>query len=60
MRRVVAAIEAAAPEAAGSITFDDVHLPIPGGLEAREPLPLEWTPLEDGVRATIAHFRAAA
>jgi UDP-glucuronate 4-epimerase len=60
MRRVVAAIEAAAPEAAGSITFDDVQLPIPGGLEAREPLPLEWTPLEDGVRATIAHFRAAA
>jgi nucleoside-diphosphate-sugar epimerase len=60
MRQVVDAIEAAAPEAAGSITFDDVQLPIPGGLEANEPLPLEWTPLADGVRATIEAFRAAA
>ncbi len=56
MREVVAAIEAAAPDVAGEITFDDVQLPFPeeleGGFDAVPP-----TPLEDGVRETIEHFR---
>lgn len=60
MRDVVAAIEAAAPGAA--ITFDDVQLPFPEELAAEKleqalgPLPV--TPLADGVRETIEHFRA--
>jgi nucleoside-diphosphate-sugar epimerase len=60
MGEVVAAIEAAAPEAVGSITFDDVQLPLAAELEADEPIALEWTPLGDGVRATIEQFRAAS
>jgi UDP-glucuronate 4-epimerase len=62
MSEVVAAIEAAAPEVAGSITFDDVQLPFPeemesGGLE--EVIgPIAWTPLEEGTRSTVEHYRA--
>jgi UDP-glucuronate 4-epimerase len=58
---VVAAIEAAAPEAAGLIEFDDVQLPFPEELEAGD---LEAvvgyapsTPLAEGVRETIELFR---
>lgn len=60
MRDVVAAIEAAAPDVAGRITFDDSPLPFPDALESDGPLPLSWTPLEDGVRETIALLRARA
>lgn len=58
MSELVAAIERAAPEARGRITFDDTPLPFPGALDAESPLPLEWTPLEDGVRKTVELFRS--
>jgi UDP-glucuronate 4-epimerase len=58
---VVAAIEAAAPEAAGTITWRDERLPFPESLEAQllEQLvgPVPRTPLQDGVRRTIERFR---
>lgn len=59
MADVVAAIEAAAPEAAGTITFAETPLPFP------EQLPEPWfeapmTALEDGVRETIEQFRSGA
>jgi UDP-glucuronate 4-epimerase len=58
MSEVVEAIEAAAPEAAGLIEFDDVPLPFPERLP--EPtLDFELTPLADGVRETIELFRSA-
>jgi UDP-glucuronate 4-epimerase len=48
---VVAAIEAARPEAAGSITFkEDMLLPLPEYMDARSPV---TTPLADGVRETL-------
>jgi UDP-glucuronate 4-epimerase len=61
---VVAAIEAAAPEVAGRITFDDVQLPFPeemenGGLEDVVG-PIEWTALREGTRQTIELYRAHA
>jgi nucleoside-diphosphate-sugar epimerase len=56
MAEVVGAIEAAAPEAAGRITFDDVALPFPEELRTARPVAL--TPLADGVRASVEHFRA--
>jgi UDP-glucuronate 4-epimerase len=60
MGEMVAAIEAAAPEVAGRITFDDgVRLPFPEALESEPPIPLEWTPLDDGVRETVEFFRRA-
>jgi UDP-glucuronate 4-epimerase len=62
MAEVVAAIEAASPEAAGRITWVDERLPFPETLEAtaleRLVGPLPRTPLADGVRRTIEHFRA--
>lgn len=58
MSELVAAIEAAVPEATGTITFDDVQLPFPHEFEAAvHPCPV--TPLEQGVRETVAFFRAA-
>jgi UDP-glucuronate 4-epimerase len=59
---VVSAIEAAAPEVAGRITFDDVQLPFPeemeaGGLEDVVG-PIEWTTLREGARQTIELYRA--
>jgi nucleoside-diphosphate-sugar epimerase len=61
---VVHAIEAAAPEVAGRITFDDIQLPFPeemdeGGLE-HVVGPIEWTPLPEGTRRTIEAYRPAA
>lgn len=56
MAEVVRTIEAAAPEAAGRITFDDMQLPFPVEFEAKSPAPA--TPLEVGVRETIELFRA--
>jgi nucleoside-diphosphate-sugar epimerase len=58
MAEVVAAIEAAAPGAAGRITFDDVALPFPEELRTSRRVAL--TPLADGVRETIEHFRSHA
>jgi nucleoside-diphosphate-sugar epimerase len=64
MSEVVNAIEAAAPEVAGRVTFEDVELPFPeemdaGGLEDVIG-PIEWTPLGEGTRLTIEHYRASA
>ena len=63
MAEVVAAIEAAAPEAAGQITWEDSALPFPAELEARalEELvgPLPKLSLADGVSATIERFRGS-
>jgi nucleoside-diphosphate-sugar epimerase len=54
---VVAAIDAAVPEAAGTIAFrEDVLLPLPEEMEAVRPVS---TPLADGVRDTIALLRKA-
>jgi UDP-glucuronate 4-epimerase len=62
MEEVVAAIEAAAPEVAGKVTWNDERLPFPESLEGRllETLvgQLPRTPLREGVRRTIEHFRA--
>ena len=61
MHEVVAAIETAAPEAAGGITWADTSLPFPESLESglleRLVGPLPRTSLADGVRQTIEHFR---
>ncbi|HUQ21940.1 MAG TPA: NAD(P)-dependent oxidoreductase, partial [Gaiellaceae bacterium] len=61
MEEVVGAIEAAAPEAAGRITWDEQTLPFPAELEAQalEELigPLPQVSLAEGVRATIERFR---
>jgi UDP-glucuronate 4-epimerase len=64
MADVVRAIEAAAPAAAGTITWDaSTSLPFPAALESRaleEALgPLPSTPLAAGVAETVARFRAA-
>jgi nucleoside-diphosphate-sugar epimerase len=63
MGEVVAAIEAAAPGAAGTITWEETPLPFPAELEARalEELvgPLPQVSLADGVRATIERFRGS-
>lgn len=59
MREVVAAIEGAAPEAAGLVALDDERLPFP----ERLPPPIfeaDLTPLEQGVRETIELFRGSA
>jgi UDP-glucuronate 4-epimerase len=59
---VVSAIEAAAPEVAGRITFDDVQLPFPEEMEAGDLEdvvgPIEWTTLQEGTRQTIELYRA--
>jgi UDP-glucuronate 4-epimerase len=56
MSEVVEAIEGAAPEAAGLITFEDVQLPFPEELPgSRFDAPV--TSLAEGVGATIDHFR---
>jgi UDP-glucuronate 4-epimerase len=62
MEEVVAAIEEVAPEVAGKITWKDERLPFPESLEGRllERLvgPLPATPLAEGVRLSIEHFRS--
>jgi UDP-glucuronate 4-epimerase len=59
--RLVQAIEQAAPEATGTITFEDASLPFPEDLDASKLDgllgPVAYTPLDDGVRHTIATFR---
>jgi nucleoside-diphosphate-sugar epimerase len=56
MSELVRTIEAAEPNAAGTITFDDVVLPFPERLPGEE-LDLEQTSLEAGVKQTIDLFR---
>ena len=64
MDEVVAAIEAAAPDMAGKITFEPTQLPNPESVDSRaldDALGVtNWVPLAEGVRRTIEHFRAAA
>ena len=60
---LVAAIEAAVPEARGLIDVDPVSLPFPGeidhdGIEVLGPLPL--TSFADGVRKSVAIYRELA
>ena len=61
MAEVVAAIEAAAPEAVGTITWSEEPLPFPESLESEllERLlgPLPRTPLSEGVTSTVERFR---
>jgi UDP-glucuronate 4-epimerase len=64
MREVVAAIEAAAPDLRGRLSFDDEQLPFPpevhaGDLEQAVGA-LPRTSLDDGVRDTIERFRVLA
>jgi nucleoside-diphosphate-sugar epimerase len=61
MREIVAAIEAAASAARGTITFSDTALPFPEEYDAA-PLaeligPLPHTPLREAVAATVTRFR---
>ena len=64
MEEIVAAIDAAAPEMAGKITFDPQEIPAPSGIDERELVkalgPTRWRPLKDGVRQTVEHFRRAS
>jgi nucleoside-diphosphate-sugar epimerase len=61
MADVVSAIDAAAPEAAGLITFADVLLPFPGHVDAQsfEALagPVAETPFPDAVAEAVSRFR---
>jgi UDP-glucuronate 4-epimerase len=61
MAEVVAAIEAAAPEIAGQITWEETPLPFPAEVEARaleEAVgPVQQPSLAEGVAETIALFR---
>ena len=61
MQEVVAAIEAAAPEAAGKITYDESPLPFPEALEAnaleQATGPLPQPSLTEGIGETIELFR---
>jgi UDP-glucuronate 4-epimerase len=57
MAEVVAAIEVAVPEAAGTITYEEAPLAFPEEFEAHvHPAPV--TPLEQGVRETIELLRS--
>jgi UDP-glucuronate 4-epimerase len=64
MAEVVAAIEQAVPESAGTITYDPEPLFTPDGVQGKaiEALleQIAWRPLEQGVQDTIEAFRAAA
>jgi len=61
MQEVVAAIEAAAPEMKGKITFEEKPLPFPEEMDgaplARVIGDLPHTPLKDGVAWTVNRFR---
>ncbi len=64
LEEMVTAIEEAAPEVAGKITFAPQPLPMPATVDdsALNAVlgPIEWIPLVDGVRQTVEHFRVAA
>lgn len=61
MSELVAAIEAAVPDARGQITFDEPGFPSPEEFDADALSkfigPLPHTPLQEGVAATVALFR---
>jgi hypothetical protein len=63
MPEVIAAIERAAPEAAGLISADETPLPFPSSVDAGSFLELVGgpvsRPLEDGVAEAIERFRAS-
>jgi UDP-glucuronate 4-epimerase len=63
MEEVVTAIEAAAPDVAGKITWEEGQLPFPeslqGNLLERLVGPLSRTLLAEGVRRTVDHHRRA-
>jgi UDP-glucuronate 4-epimerase len=63
MQEVVDAIEAAAPAVVDKISWEEGQLPFPESLQGNmlEHFigPIPHTPLAEGVRATIEHFRAA-
>jgi UDP-glucuronate 4-epimerase len=63
MQEVVDAIEAAAPTVAGRVFWEEGQLPFPeslqSGLLERLIGPMTPTPLTQGVRATVEHFRSA-
>ncbi len=63
MAEVVEAIEAAEPRAKGSITYDATPLPFPDGQDDSRLAALlgtiPYTPLNEGVAATIATFKQA-
>lgn len=63
MTEIVAAIEQAAPQSAGQISFAPNRLPLPEDIEdarLRAAFPhLAVTPLAEGVARTVAHFRQA-
>jgi UDP-glucuronate 4-epimerase len=64
MTEVVAAINAAAPEVAGKITFDDKPLSLPDGADDSElrkvpGIQIIERPLKQGIADTITHFRQA-
>jgi UDP-glucuronate 4-epimerase len=61
MSEIIAAIEAAAPDATGSITYEDQRLPFPDEVDASSLATLVDasldTPVADGVAETIARFK---
>ena len=61
MEGVVAAIEAAAPEAGGLISYDDVTLPFPEAVDAASLTevigPVEELPFQQGVADAVDRFR---
>jgi hypothetical protein len=63
MPEVVRAIEQAAPEMHGQITFEPTPLFTPEGVDGSSLEatigPVDWRPLGDGVRQTMEHVRAA-
>jgi nucleoside-diphosphate-sugar epimerase len=64
IQEVVAAIESAAPAVAGRVFWEEGQLPFPEAFEGRllERLigPVTSTPLAEGVRMTIEHYRSNA
>ncbi|MDR2245149.1 MAG: NAD(P)-dependent oxidoreductase [Treponema sp.] len=63
MEQIVAAIEKAAPEAKGCITFKNTPLPFPRHRDTGELVklvgPVCQTPLEEGIRVSAEYFRSA-
>lgn len=64
MDAVVAAIEAAAPDVKGRITYDDKPLNVSAVADTAQIESIlaikTWTPLDEGIQATVEHFRRAA
>ncbi len=63
MADIVAAIEAAAPQVRGKITFTPIQLPNPEDVDSSvldaTLGPIHWAPLNHGVKRTIEHFQSA-